>query len=905
MNRSKLLCTFIFLISVASAQGIVLNTTSARLVIREDGVFSSLRDLSNDRELLSSPLQSFAAVRKGGQLFPISSTASAGAILTAKFGGAGVEADFRISVRSNCFLVELLRYRGSGVQEIRLMQFNSDLPNFGGVLSVRSDDRSAVSLLGLSQRVHSRLEGNAIVSSMYPGFSSLPESVALVATRTPDFLKEVRTVEQKFGLPSPEIGGAWAKVSNAVRTNYLFTDLTYQNVDETIKYAKLGGFQYILIYADVWAASLGSYPVNLRNFPRGEESLKAVIAKCHAAGLRVGMHMLTSFISKRDILVRPKPSPGLLKDASTMLSQDIDENANEIFAIGDLAAFPNEPGIYGPARDIQIDDEIIHYGRSIGSRFTECIRGFAGTKPASHRTGARVSHLVERVGSYLGDLATPIGDLIAERVAGLINRCHFDMIYFDGGEVNSQMEPGWYRLGEEQTKIWEKSRRELLVQGSGISSWAWHIFSRGTSDDSPAVAVKSYLDRHKIADSWRAYRDDFLPAELGWAGIFSNAPEHSATTPDEIELYAVRMIALNSAVSFETNIAALNANRRTDEILNLLRRYEQLRLAGTVPAAVRKRLSAGEWHLGSGGEFQPITYDRHELAVPGTFSFRNTFEPQPLKFRIQVLPSLSKPEDPGNIVLRQSQTEVKAPSVPGTPMPGALVQHFDFGNQPNAGSASEPLDSRSPVRNIARTLDLSHHRSLAVRLDVESTETPSTVNAPVLCVQLESSDKTFRDYYINLDFTGVRTVVMTSPDSTRMMDEFRPSPANYPFKSALAGFDYSRVSAVNLRWMRYDAGKKFRCRIELIEALEEKDVVVRDIDISDGRIHSSISGQMRTGDYAEYWGDGVIRIFDSNGKELSRKRMPATPDIQTGENQISVSAGKTGMIAFTVIAVGR
>ena len=104
--------------------------------------------------------------------------------------------------------------------------------------------------------------------------------------------------------------------------------------------------------------------------------------------------------------------------------------------------------------------------------------------------------------------------------------------------------------------------------GFGHNKWTWHIFSRGTCDDYAAVAVKQYLDYYKIADFWRFYRNSFLPAELGWVGFFQDAPDHSATTPDELEYYAVRMLALDLPVSLETNLSALQANGRTEEMLN-------------------------------------------------------------------------------------------------------------------------------------------------------------------------------------------------------------------------------------------------------------------------------------------------------------------------------------------------
>ena len=57
---------------------------------------------------------------------------------------------------------------------------------------------------------------------------------------------------------------------------------------------------------DARSKSLGSYPVNTNNFPHGEDGLKSVADKCHAAGLKIGRHCLTSFIEKNDPLVRLK-----------------------------------------------------------------------------------------------------------------------------------------------------------------------------------------------------------------------------------------------------------------------------------------------------------------------------------------------------------------------------------------------------------------------------------------------------------------------------------------------------------------------------------------------------------------------------------------------------------------------
>src|ERR1039458_8993023 len=566
-------------VNVARAEDFVFDTQTARLTIRSDGIASSLIDKQNGKERLRSEGLAFAAVKKAGQLFPASSVARHGVLFHVTFGTSGVDAEYRITTLPEYTVVELTAIHGDGIEEFRLMQLNVSLANTGGVLGVRWDAEFAECLMGLSARVDSRITGQAIVASVYPEFSMQGERVAIIAAPTPRFLDVVWKVEHDFGLPSPTLGGTWAKRSTDVRTSYLFTDLSEANADETIRYAQLGGFHYILVYSGTWSTSLGSYPINTRNFPHGEKGLKAVIDKCHAAGLKVGMHMLTSFVGKNDPLVRPKPSPWLLKDADAKLATDVSDTVAQLATASALAGLRAEDGYYGAAKDFQIDDEIIQCGQVNGLTFLQCVRGFAGTKPVPHNAGTKIYHLAERGGAYLADLKTPLKDAISDRVAGVINRCGFDMIYFDGGELNVANGPSWYWVGPQQAQIWEKSKRELLVQGSGMTDWTWHIFARGTCDDYAAVAVKEYLDYHKIADAWRSYHDNFLPAELGWVGFLEDTPDHPATTPDQVEYYAVRMLALDSAVSLETNLNALKANGRTEEMLKLLGEYEQLRLS--------------------------------------------------------------------------------------------------------------------------------------------------------------------------------------------------------------------------------------------------------------------------------------------------------------------------------------
>jgi len=879
----------------AAGQDLQVENELVRLAISPNGVVYSLLDKSTASEWLAPRPRVFSSVRKGGKYFAAISLVREGDLWRAGFGEARVQADFRITPSPHYVLFELVKVRGEGVEEVRFGEMRvACTKNSGSWLNVWWDEQFAVALLGLSDRVHVQFPALGVsVASVYPEFGMEGQRAVLVAAPTPQFLDVVQEVERDFGLPSPRLDGQWAKTSQAVRTGYLFTDLTESNADETIRFAKLGGFGYIMTYSDTWSTSHGSYPINTRSFPQGEASLKATVDKCHAAGLRVGLHCLTSFVGKNDPLVRPQPDSRLLKDDQATLAADIDEKATEVAAAGPLTSFPTEGAFYGDDKagfDIQIDDELIQY-RAIGGEgknvLLQCTRGYTGTLAAPHKAGAKIHHLVERYGCYLADLRTTLKGEISDRLAGVINRCGFDMVYFDGGECNAANGPFWYWVTQQQDDLCRRVTRELLVQGSGGTAWTWHWFARGCCDDFAAIAPKQYLDYHKIADSWMYYMQSFVPADLGWWGFLADAPDHPATMPDEEEYYAARMLALDTPVSLETNLGALKQNGRTEEMLARLGEYERLRLSGTVPASVREKLRTGEWRLvQSDGKpaMAPVRYDVHRVDVPGETTVTNTFGAQPLQFRLHAMPTLAPAGDKANIVLLHAEpaTELPLPAA-NAPMPGAVASGTEF----------------------TKPMDLLHHRALAVRIRVDGAAPAARARPAVLNIQLEAAGKTYRDHYIDLDFTGEKTIVLSEPTTERMLPEFRPAQANYAFKAAMYGFSYGHIVALNLRWMRLPASRPPKCTIATVEALAESEMPLKHPEIELAGKTLAIPVDLNPGDYAEFRADGRLRIFDRNGMSLASIDIPsAPPTLDSGETRLALRAGTPSPVKLTVITAG-
>ena len=91
----------------------------------------------------------------------------------------------------------------------------------------------------------------------------------------------------------------------------------------------------------------------------------------------------------------------------------------------------------------------------------------------------------------------------------------------------------------------------------------------------------------------------------------------------------------------------------------------------------------------------------------------------------------------------------------------------------------------------------------------------------------------------------------------------------------------------------------------LVEALEERSSVLTDVEISAGSVKVVIPGEMRTGDYAEYWGKGTIPVFDRNGVLLRTVPTNRAPVLRSGENRLVVKASEPGSVKLTAITLGK
>lgn len=576
LRRKKRMTTYRCLlgIMVAVAAGLslgaqdpgrlVLENQTMRWELDRRGVTRSL-SLKGGRDLLAPTPSSFMQIQIGKSWHSACGLQwqeqGQSRLLRIEFWGTPVVARAVIRFHPDYFEIETLGLEGPGSDQVTRWTFlivPTSLPNAGAWLNVASDDRAAMAVIALDERTDAagapQLRAGGIARLRLVG-----RKAALFTCPRPDVLPLIRRIEQEQKLPSPTIAGVWAKTSPETRRSWLITGLTaarepaQYRPDRAFQAAEELGARYVIISLSWWNSSLGSYPLNKRNFPDGIESLRAVARQAHARGLKLGLHVMTRSIAKNDAYVTPVPHPHLAKDGEATLAADIDASAADLrTAVAPSAGFGTAEGYWAfGGMDVQIDDEIIHYSavrQQAPFGLGGCRRGANGTKAASHKAGAKIQHITERYGWYVADAA--LSAEIGRRLAELANQAELDAVCFDGADVMAEPERRFFEGHQVAQGLWRHARRDVMLFSNGSTHFGWHLMARGGEEDSMARGYQGWVD-HRLVNGWAGYhRQNYMPPDIAWVGIFGATPTMWACRPDDIELVCARSMALDASIGW-------------------------------------------------------------------------------------------------------------------------------------------------------------------------------------------------------------------------------------------------------------------------------------------------------------------------------------------------------------------
>ncbi|MBN1346901.1 MAG: hypothetical protein JXQ73_29695 [Phycisphaerae bacterium] len=741
-----------------------------------------------------------------------------------------------------------------------------------------------------------------------------PARFGLIVCPRDEFPQTVARFEEVAGLPSPHPGGVWSKTSPWVKRSYLFiTGFSEAQTEDALKLARRGGFHTILILGGSWHESTGHYRVNRKNFPDGLESLQRTVNRFKDAGFKVGLHFLGASIYPPDPYLVPVPDKRLVKGASTVLAVDVDEKVELIPTSKPPLEFPTEDGGYGGNGTVLwIGDELIQYA-ALSTKppygFRGCRRGHLGTHPAPHRGNARIDHLARSYGYHMYDMDTTLLDEVAANFARVANACNVDMLYFDGSE--RLQGDHWYYNARLHKAFYDRlNNKDTFLQASSFSHYSWHMMARSASADGHGD-LKGYLDAR--SPWFDALARDFMPLDIGW--YYGYDP---MATPDMFEYVLAATIAYDSSMSFQVSVDAAKRHPFTGTILDLIARYERLRLSGRVPQVMRDRLRIDpklgasmepeeraaradqrrEYRLlgREGAEcFQRVIYSpwKEVLAIDGksnVFDVKIEQGPAPIGMQIHAMPGPWLQPEPAyhaaDAFVLESFDDLAAyarspkagggvyrvgPGEGGSTLDG-VTQHLESSDQDaregkrcavyTATSSRPSSDGWSVIgKTFDAPLDLSWHKAIGLWMRGDG-------KGGRFKVQLRDAGKGVQDYYITNDYVGWRYQRLARPEKD--------------------GLDYTRVASLTLYYNGLPAKTTVFCGLDDIKALRrfgEPALINPRFDVAGKRM--TWKGSLTTGQYLFFDPDGsVTRYGPGLGDGESLPSRSEKVSLQSGQHRI-------------------
>jgi hypothetical protein len=222
------------------------------------------------------------------------------------------------------------------------------------------------------------------------------------------------------------------------------------------------------------------------------------------------------------------------------------------------------------------------------------------------------------------DQNTDLQDEVAEKIADIYN-VGFKSLYFDGSEgVN---DPFWFHVASAQHKIFKRlDSQPLFAEGAAKTHFSWHMLSGGNAFDVFSPETLKEETRKWPAEEAPRMQEDFTRINFGWLGYVVPNEKTIGTQPDMWEFVTSRAAAWDCPVSIQSNIQRFEDHSRTADNLEVLRRWEEVRVQNWLTDAQKELLQDLEQEhillLNEQNEFELQPYQQIEEIANGSNAVR-------------------------------------------------------------------------------------------------------------------------------------------------------------------------------------------------------------------------------------------------------------------------------------------
>jgi len=515
---------------------------------------------------------------------------------------------------------------------------------------------------------------------------------------------------------------------------------------------------------------------------------------------------------------------------------------------------------------------------------------------------------------------------VARNAAETFNECGFDMIYLDaldGEDILGGRENSWHYGSKFVFEIWKRLKRPALMEMSTFHHHLWYVRSRHGAWDHPTRSHKRFIDKHCKANA--GCRQMFLPAHLGWWALKTwSGAQGEPTFSDDIEYLMCKCIGLDTGMSMmgidPSTIASKPALPR---LADIIKRYENLRHSGQVPAEIKAKLQEPGQEftligsLEKGWQFQPTQYAKYKVtsadSPSSTWHTTNKFAAQPLRLRIEALMSAGPYDAADNITLADfaKADELKharsAPGVSATLAPSNV--QVKTGAASGCFSASHTQAGSSNTwtqfqKKFAPSLNLAAQQAMGVWVYGDG-------QGQVLNLQAQSPSHVSHadgDHYIIVDFTGWRYFELIEPEGQRHASY------KWPYGGIYATYrervHHHNVEHLSLWYNNLPAGKKATCYLSPVKALPLVNTRLINPAVTIGDKTVVFPVEIESGSYLEFNSPDDCKLFGRDGKLLADvKPQGPVPILAPGDNLLKFAAtsppGISARANVTVIGQGK
>ena len=785
-----------------------------------------------------------------------------------------------------------------------------------------SDDLSAVFVRPYDPQPEPRCRSReGLLVRIEKPFEFTGHKAGIAAGPRAEILEMMRQMTVASGVPVSSAGGAWTIGSEDSRQSYLFTRMAKpeEDADYYIALAELGGFQVLHLTSD-WAGTLGHYKLRPKRYPDGVASMKQLVDKVHAAGLKVTFHTLSSCISPSDSWVRPVPDKDLRADYSYTMTSALDTHATNEIVVAEKPG-PKHSLVFTYSSNgnvLRIDDELIQYSgisREPPYRFTKLKRGAFGTKSAAHAAGTKVDYLHQRYIAFYPRPDSPLMEKVSDALAAVYNGGGLDGLYYDGSEgVGSR-----YGIDSFRWNLFRKLKhspgRGPMIEASARGANNWWFQTRTGTQDHPVFAPKRFHDRH-VREALKIRRGEFMEPQMGWWRPCQATPKCHGHFLDDMEYFASQNAGIDAAMSVQ-GIDARPLPKTIVSQLVVLGWYERFRLARAFDPALVEKMAVprAEFRLrqNSGGEWMstPVETFKHRAGIVDDRRWKlNSQTARKTAVRVEALYGAGGTDDADSKMLL-SAADAKAIKTAFAP---GMKAAFSTGSDPEKGETLVLVASNKNAAVRASWVRAIREHAFPY-LDVNPANgfglwVKGDGSGALFNLQVKSGPEFhngYSDHMVRLDFTGWRYVPLMLRERDAEKHEDYDWPYGWFSTVYINSANVSHLSHVAMYLVDIPKGGSAKVEIAAVKTLKHvQEAVVRGAALSvNGKKTVLPFKEMHAGDYAELE-DGRWTRFDEMGEPLETVVTGDNVALSAGENVCEISAEDASMrLETTFFALGE